>query len=119
MLYIHICKYFHYHHFPNLRGNSKCTYIHRFDGRCKFARVESGILSAKSLTGFELFIHFFAHRIFFTQKTILLCICICKYLNIILCSCDKYIYIYVCIYSCSMLYIHICKYLSLPSFSQS
>ena len=59
MLYIHICKYFHYHHFPNLRGNSKCTYIHRFDGRCKFARVESGILSAKSLTGFELFYTFF------------------------------------------------------------
>ena len=57
--YTYICMYFHYHHFPNLRGNSKCTYIHRFDGRCEFARVESGILSAKSLTGFELYYTFF------------------------------------------------------------
>ena len=46
----------------------------------------------------------------------MLCICICKYLNIILSPCDKYIYIYTNIYiyvymhvTC-YIYIHICKY---------
>ena len=25
---------YHYHHFPNLKGNNKCTYICRFDWQC-------------------------------------------------------------------------------------
>ena len=92
MLYIHICKYFHYHHFPNLRGNSKCTYIHRFDGRCMMGKTCIEMLTKPKFKDcFET----------------------------LLCLCDIYVYIYIHIYLCYMLYIHICKYLSLPSFSQS
>ena len=90
MLYIHICKYFHYHHFPNLRGNSKFTYIHRFDGRCMMGKTCIEMLTKPKFKDcFET----------------------------LLCLCDIYVYIYI--YLCYMLYIHICKYLSLPSFSQS